>query len=303
MFQNLCLLVVGEPFELLNMRNDVVESQPRLGIDGRADSRTLGSVEHPVHAYRPDQQLQGFRRVQDRVVVKLADPVAKAFTRAARRGRVETAELIRHGAAAVRDEDLQAGKVNEHGRIDETVDGDRLLVDEVQRVRLAFRVARAGRMDMTDDVELAQLLVQRIPVAVAERRSLRCAVLVRIRIDQTTLESELADAALELGERLFDRRAGGLGQAGDAEELVRHELAASVDDVVRFLGPVVDDLRRLLGVHHLERPRRNALHVYAAGLHVLEMAGRRHLFRVPRRQNVVVAEVGAGASMSAAVGD
>src|SRR5690606_3798363 len=153
------------------------------------------------------------------------------------------------------------------------------------------------------DIELAQLLVERIPVSIAERRRLHTAVLVRIGIQQAALEAELRDAPLELGKRVVDRRAGDLRKARHADELVRHQLAASVDQIVRDLGPVVHDGRGPLRVHHLKRPRRDELHVDPARAHVIEMAGRRHLLRVPRGENVLVVELEAAATVRASMRD
>ena len=140
----------------------------------------------------------------------------------AQRRRIEPPELIGDRAAAVRHDDLQLRKVLEHIRVEQAEDRDRALVDEMHRIARALGAGARG-VDMRRDVELAQLLVERIPVAVAERRRFLPGVLVRIGIEQAADEAELLDAAFELRQRLLDRRAGGLRQARDAEELVRIE--------------------------------------------------------------------------------
>ena len=109
----------------------------------------------------------------------------------------------------------------------------------------------------------AQLLVERIPVAVTERGRLNARVFVRIGIEQASDEAELLHAALELGQRAFDRITRGLRQARDAEEAVRIHLRLAMNDVVTFLGEPVHELRRLFAVHELKRPRRYELDVGA----------------------------------------
>src|SRR5690606_9411436 len=98
-----------------------------LRIDDGTDARTLGAVEHLVDADRLDQQLECVPSIQNRVEVKLAQPVAEALALSSKRLRVEAAELERHGAAAVRDEDLQGREIVEHPGVDQTVNRGRLL--------------------------------------------------------------------------------------------------------------------------------------------------------------------------------
>ena len=97
---------------------------------------TLGVRDYPV-----EQQFERLGRVEHRIVVEPAHPVAKAFPAAACRSRVETAELERDGAAAVRDEDSDVRKIVEHRGVHEPVDRGGLLVDEVKCIRLAFGFA------------------------------------------------------------------------------------------------------------------------------------------------------------------
>ena len=96
-------------------------------------------------------------------------------------------------------------------------------------------------MDVRRHVELAELLVERIPIAVAERRRLDAGVLVRIGIEQAADKAELVDAARELRQRALDRIAGDLRQARDAEEFAGIHLRLPVDDVVALLGEPVDE--------------------------------------------------------------
>ena len=181
-------------------------------------------------------------------------------------------------------------------------DGDRFFVDEVQRVGRALRL-RAGGMDMRGHVELAELLVERIPVAVAERGRLRAAVFIRVRIEQAAREAERLHHALELGQHVADGLARGLRQAADANELVRHQLDGAADDVVGLFGEPVDDARRLGAVHHLERPGRDALAVDAELFGKGQVAERRHFLLEIGGLDLFVGDLGEAAAVLAAMGE
>ena len=74
---------------------------------------------------------------------------------------------------------------------------------------------------MRRHVQLAQLLVERIPIAIPQRRRFLAAVLERIGVEQATGKAQLLDAALKLGNHVRNRIAGRLRQAADAEEGIR----------------------------------------------------------------------------------
>ncbi|MNT42423.1 hypothetical protein D3C72_1788420 [compost metagenome] len=114
---------------------------------------------------------------------------------------------------------------------------------------------RPGGVDVCRDVEFAQLFVERIPVAVAQRRRFRAAVLERVRVEQHTAEAQLFYAAFQFGQHHFDRIAGHLRQAADPDEALGQQLYRARDDVVGFLGEPVHQLAGLGAVHHLERAR------------------------------------------------
>ena len=126
-------------------------------------------------------------------------------------------------------------------------------------------------MNVARDVELAELLVERIPVAIAHRRRLDSAVLERIRVDQRADEAELGDAAFELRDRIVHRLGGDLRQRSDADEPIRPDPALLMGNVIAFLGEHHDDLGRALRVHHLIRPRREQLNVRAGLVHIFEV--------------------------------
>ena len=146
--------------------------------------------------------------------------------------------------------------------LDHLEDAGRLGGDEVVLV-VVVRLLRRRRVDQGRDVQLDHLLVQRVPVLVAHAGRRRPAALVRVRVDHDADETEIVDAAVDLGERVGDRHAGTLGQPGHAAVARRRQLDAHGDGVVVGLDPVVDDLLRLFRVHQLERSRRQELHVRA----------------------------------------
>src|SRR3569833_2383891 len=104
--------------------------------------------------------------------------------------------VIRDRAAAMTAHDLEGREVLINVRVDQAVDRHRLVEQEIQSVRRAGG-ARAGRMDVGRNVELAKLLVEWIPVAVAHRRGLGARVLIRIGVEQAALETKSFNAALQ----------------------------------------------------------------------------------------------------------
>ena len=161
---------------------------------------------------------------------------------------------------------------------------DVLFVDEVQRVRQALRPA-AGRMDVSGDVELHHLLVERVPEPVAERRRLDAAALTGIRIQQEADEAALLDALLEIREHGLGADAGRQRQTADAAEGVGIELHLLGDDVVGLLDEPLDEPRILAG-HHLVRARRDELQVRSDLLQLTQMraaAEDRRVERLPSR--------------------
>jgi hypothetical protein len=73
-----------------------------------------------------------------------------------------------------------------------------------------------------------------------------------------------------------------------------------MNDVVALLGEPAHELRRLLAVHELERPRRYELHVGAVMFQGIEMAFRANLGMVERDLDLVVRNFNAAAPMRAA---
>ena len=156
---------------------------------------------------------------------------------------------------------FRPGEVAEHVGVQQVQDRDRLLVDHVDAVAGAGGFGGAG-VDMRRHVQLAQLLIERVPVAVAQGRRLAvAAVLVGVGVQQAADEVQAADAALEFRQHVLDGLAGALRQGGHAAEPARKQRHLAVDEVVHLLHEPVDDLLRPFAVHQVVRPRRQQLHV------------------------------------------
>ena len=123
---------------------------------------------------------------------------------------------------------------------------------------------------MAHNIQLDQLFVERIPVAIAQRRSLNAAGLAGVGIDQAPHEAELFDASLQLRDAIGGTDAGALGQPADAAKYVRVQLGLTPDDVVGLFHEPVHQLG-LLAVHHLVRTGRDELHVGAHFLQLVEV--------------------------------
>ena len=142
-----------------------------LGIAHRPGPRLLGAEQAAIDTDRLEQQLDRVLRVQAGVEPERAHPIDVGLGVGVARGvRHEATDLVGHGAAGVGDDQLELGKVVADVGGEQARDGDRLLEDEVQAVALARGRLAAGGVDQRRHVELAERLVDRIPVAIAERR-------------------------------------------------------------------------------------------------------------------------------------
>src|SRR5690606_752962 len=176
----------------------------------------------------------------------------------------EAAPMIRHRPAAVRNDQLEIREILEDVRRHQLHERDRVGAEIVRAGGLPVRrVAGAADMDHPGHLELAHLLVERIPVAVAEGRTGEITA-GRVGIHVAADEAELEDAALELAHRAVDRSAGRLRQLSDADEIPRVELRQAVDQIVTVLGPRL--ARRLVAdvMSHPARTRGKQRHVGAA---------------------------------------
>jgi len=214
---------------------------------------------------------------------------------------LKTSGVVRHGSAAVRADNFQRRKILEHARTGERHDGDRFFVDKMGRITVANRAA-ARAVNVARHVKLDELLVERIPVFVAERRDVVVRRLARVGIQQAADESESLHAAVEFGDAILRARVGRLRQAANALESVRKKPALLRDQVVALLDEPLRNFRRLFRVHHLVRTRRKQLQVRADFLQQFQMrfAGV-ECGLVQERDHLVVADFHFSASVGAAM--
>ena len=139
-------------------------------------------------------------------------------------------------------------------------------------------------MDHRRHVELDHLLVQRIPPPVGERRVLPVAAR-RIGVQVAADEAELLHAALELRDAVRGRDAGRLRQLAHADEILRVERHAAVDQVVAELRPRAARRGVADVVRHPRRPRREDREIGAALALQLELRA------LEARAHLVVADL------------
>lgn len=114
--------------------------------------------------------------------------------------------VIRHRAAAVRNDEAQRWEILEQIAFDELHERRRVSVDVVRARGVEARVARRRDMNHGRHVELDHLLVKRIPVLISQRR--RGPVTARrIGIQVTADEAQVCYAAFEFLHRVRDRHA------------------------------------------------------------------------------------------------
>ena len=129
--------------------------------------------------------------------------------------------VVRHGAAAVGDDDPQRREVGEQPGREQLGECRGVGGEVVRRRGVEVRVARCADVDHHRDVELDGRLVERIPVAV-EQRGTGPVATARIGIEIAADEPELLHAAPQLAHRRFDRRVRRLRE-------LAHRARSSVD--------------------------------------------------------------------------
>ncbi|MNT34032.1 hypothetical protein D3C72_1699880 [compost metagenome] len=156
-------------------------------------------------------------------------------------------------------------------------------------------------MDVRGHVHLAQLFVQRIPVAITQPRPVRTGVLIGVGVQQHALEAQVVDATVQFAKGVFNRLSRHLRQAAHADETVGEELGLAMDDGVALFHEPVNHPARLEAGHHLEGARRDQLNVRPVAVQHVHMAARRHLDLVHRAPDVVVADAHAAPTMRSAM--
>src|SRR5690606_16914305 len=87
----------------------------------------------------------------------------------------ETAPVVGYGTAAVRDDELDGWEVLAHGALHQLHEGRGVRAQVVGTGGVEGRVAAAADVDHRRYVEFHHLLVDRVPVAVTQRRRIEVA--------------------------------------------------------------------------------------------------------------------------------
>ena len=120
----------------------------------------------------------------------------------------------------MRNHETQRREIAEQVALDELHERRGVGVDVVRAGGVEVGIAGRRHVNHRRHVELDHLLVERIPVAVGERRR-RPMAARRVGIQVAADEAELVHAALELADRMRDRHARRLRQLADADEVRR----------------------------------------------------------------------------------
>ena len=150
----------------------------------------------------------------------------------------EPAPMVGHGAAAVGDDELDGREVRQQVRSQHLHEGGGVRPQVMGAGGVEGWVAGGADVDHGGHVQFAQFLIEGIPIAVSQGRAAPVAA-GRIRVQVAANEAELMHAALQLGDAVAQRGAGGLRQLRHAHEIVRVKPGDAVDQLVAMLGPVL----------------------------------------------------------------
>ena len=236
------------------LRVVVVLAGLRIDAAHRADH--LRSEQDVVHRHdlreQIDARLVVHARVEEDIV---ADHVGEQRALHVLREAAIPAPVIRHAAAAVRDDHAQGREVLEEIGLDELHERRRVGIDVVRAGRVEVRIARRADVHHGRHVELDHLLVEGIPVLVGQRRRAPVAAR-RIGIQVAADEPELVDAPRQLPDAVGQRIGRCLRQLAHADEVLRVQVADAVDQIVAVLGPVQARRRVPDVMRHRRRARR-----------------------------------------------
>ena len=146
--------------------------------------------------------------------------------------------VIRHRAAAVRNDEFQGREILEDVRCQELHEGGGVAVDVVRARRVEVRIAGAAHVDHGGNFKLHHLFVNRIPPAVEQGRIGPHAA-GRIGVEVQADEAEFLDATLEFGNAVLRRHPGRLRQLADTDEILRIEADDPVDQLIAMFCPVL----------------------------------------------------------------
>ena len=154
----------------------------------------------------------------------------------------KTAPVIRHRAAAMRDQELQCRKVLEQIRGQALHECRRVGIEVMRAGGVEAGIAACRDVDHGRDVELHHLLVDRIPLPVRQRR--RGPVPARwVGVEVDADEAVFLDAFLHLGDAGFWIDARRLRQHRRADEAVRKQLATRAHNSLQIAAQVEDTLK------------------------------------------------------------
>src|SRR5262245_16202828 len=103
---------------------------------------------------------------------------------------------------------------------------------------------------MRGNVQFDKLFVQRVPVAVSERRCLDPAGFAGVGIEETTQEPLFLNAAFQVRNTILRTDARALWKAAHAAKYFGEQFYLTCNEIVRFFRVPLDELRNF-AVHHL----------------------------------------------------
>jgi hypothetical protein len=239
-----------------------------LGVDALDGADHLRGEQDVVHRDHLRQQVDA-RLVVDAGVEEdvVEQVVAQQGLLQLLRQPPVAAPVVGCGAAAVRDDELQRREVLEQVALDELHHGGGVGVDVVGAGGVEAGVATRADVDHRRDAVLDHLLVDRVPVAVGQRRFLPVAAGgVGVEVDAD--EAVFPDALLQLRDAGFRIDAGRLRQHGRADEVVREQLRDAEAQLVADRRPGGTDFEVANVVGHEAGTRREDGEVGAALPHL-----------------------------------
>jgi hypothetical protein len=171
----------------------------------------------------------------------------------------------------MRNDELQLGEALEQIRRHALVERGGVAVQVVRAGGVKRRIARRADMDHRRHVQLDHLLIDRIPVRIAQRR-IGPIPARRIGIQIAADEAVLQHAAFQLGDAVARRHAGALRQHADTGEVAREQRADPMDQIVARGRPGLAGGRIAEMVTHARGARRKDRQVGAAFLLQLQLA-------------------------------
>ena len=221
---NLEAVVIAENFARLDVALGVVVVVAGLRVDAAHRANHFGSKQNILHRDHGVEQINARLVVDTGVKENIAQQMffqqrLLEFLRQA----TETAPVVRHSAAAVRDQKLQSWKVFEQITGQALHEGRGVSVQVMRSGGVETRVAAGAHMDHGRDVVLHHFFVDGVPVFVGEwRRSPVPPRGVWVQVDAHI--AILLDALDQLGDASGWVHAGGLGQHGRRHKVLGEQL-------------------------------------------------------------------------------